>query len=343
MAPPPRAKAPAPPPKPKTIDQCLHEFDKCLHDVPTPKTASAPAPAAAQARAGPENVTAIRNILNQIHPKCTDVNTRSATWYDQAGLLIVPPTATCPTGTAQTPGDGGVAKFGKKICLPPNLPPPPQDIQVAGRACDLGLALRTIDTRPSWVPAGYKMIDPASLPTNFILRAGQAGLPWVGVQGRIVLNNTYSPLILSPVPAQPTETFNLSGARLTRLNSSIGYIRHSGMQLLANPPVANNYDFTWQFLLKDGTANEVIIWNPYPGNGAGIGVQTVGPDIKIAAGTPTVYALFNAAPGSRTSGYAMAGILGGALPAESGTPMWVFIIAIAATILALILALKKSS
>ena len=88
---------------------------------------------------------------------------------------------------------------------------------------------------------------------------------------------------------------------LTLNGDSNKSIKHGGYVMWYERYLPGNLDFAWQLFLKDGTGDQVIVWNPFPGNNVGTHVQADGTRQKIDPGEPTVYTLTPST--STSSGY----------------------------------------
>jgi hypothetical protein len=149
---------------------------------------------------------------------------------------------------------------------------------------------------------GYTPIPLESLPYSFYLISTESGKYW-SFNGNSITDGIGTPLPFSA--DKPSDLYSTTGTGTYRL-SRTGYtgsqcIRHADLMMYLNSYVANNYDFAWKFLLKSGTTDQVILWNPYPGDGIGIYVLSDGTYHKIHYGIPTIYTLISAPTSSPTS------------------------------------------
>lgn len=181
------------------------------------------------------------------------------------------------------------------------------------------MALATTASSATWVKPGYKMITTASLPVKFNLKNAATNQYWIGGDGKLG-EGAGTPLVMTAT--SPADIYKVSGTDMVALGTQFGSVRHSGYIMWTQPYTPNNFDFAWKFLLKDGTTNRVIIWNPYPGDANGMYV-TGGDRPKIDPGVPTEYIIEPVTTGSGTSGYAMEGSpFGGVV----GGPNWKLIL-----------------
>ena len=152
-------------------------------------------------------------------------------------------------------------------------------------------------TSPSYGKAGYKPIPLTNLPAKFTLKNTTTGKFW-GQTGDQV-TDAASGATITAVSKSDIYSQTGTGMYTLTLNSDpTKFIRHSGYVMWYHAYTPGNFDFAWQFFLKDGTKDQVIVWNPFPGNNAGMHVQADGSRQKIDPGEPTVYTL---APVTSTS------------------------------------------
>jgi hypothetical protein len=137
-------------------------------------------------------------------------------------------------------------------------------------------------TAPAYAKPGYKPIALADIPAQFKLKRDN-GNYW-GVSGDQV---TDSPTAAIFSADKPTGLYSATGTGLYGIKSAGKYVRHSGYVMWLHTYTPNNFDFAWQFMLKDGTNDEVIVWNPYPGNNIGMYVLADGTRQKIDLSTTT--------------------------------------------------------
>lgn len=318
--------APAPASSSKTVDQCLIEFQGCTVGGTTGPS---------QNRTGAQNVANIKSVMDSLAPNCSDANKKYATFLDSRGLVVVPQTASCPSGMGLLPS-GGRPIAGFVPCIPVGKTPqeiigsPPAEIMEALNACRAGggMALTTTASTATWVKPGYRMITTSSLPRQFKLKNAATGAYWIGGDGKLGEGaGVGTPIVVTP--SSPADIYKVSGTDMLALNTQFGSVRHSGFIMFTQPYAPNNFDFAWKLLLKDGTTNRVIIWNPYPGNGTGMYV-TGGTRPKIDAGPPTEYVIEPVTSGSGTSGYALEGSpFGGLVSGRSNTKLILILLALA--------------
>lgn len=281
--------APAPAPKTKkTIDQCLSEFHGCMM---TSTLAPAPAPSAA---ADPCAGLTDTSLASSVSPACLQ-----KIWKDngcsEKGAAYPPSNYTgwwtqSPNGAATVwcdatnsgtqCGAGTFAAIKNDIKFWSTATAPER---VAG--CK-GAAAPTTSSTATWVKPGYNMINTANLPAKFKLKNAATNQYWNGDGQKLGEDGTGTPLVISA--SSPADIYKVAGTDMVALNTQFGAVRHAGFIMWTNPYTANNFDFAWKLLLKDGTTDRVIIWNAYPGNGTGMYV-TGGSRPKIDAGPPTEY------------------------------------------------------
>lgn len=145
-------------------------------------------------------------------------------------------------------------------------------------------------TSPSYGKAGYKPIPLTNLPSKFTLKNTATGKFW-GQSGDQVTDATSGATLTA---VSKSDLYSQTGTgmyALTLSSDPTKFIRHSGFVMWYHSYAPGNFDFSWQLFLKDGTTDQVIVWNPYPGNNVGMYVQADGSRQKIADGAPTVYTL----------------------------------------------------
>ena len=155
-------------------------------------------------------------------------------------------------------------------------------------------------TSPSYGKTGYKPIPLANLPAKFTLKDTATGKFW-GQSGDQVTDAAASATISAVSKSDIYSQTGTGTYTLTLSSDPTKFIRHAGYVMWYHNYTPNNFDFAWQFFLKDGTKDQVIVWNPYPGNNVGMHVKADGTRQKIDAGEPIVYTL---APVTATSTYA---------------------------------------
>ena len=153
---------------------------------------------------------------------------------------------------------------------------------------------------PAYGKAGYKPIPLTNLPAKFTLKNSATGKYW-GQNGDEV-TDAASGAIISAVGKPDIYSQTGTGTYTLTLNGdSNNSIKHGGYVMWYERYLPGNLDFAWQLFLKDGTRDQVIVWNPFPGNNVGTHVQADGTRQKIDPGEPTVYTLTPST--STTSGY----------------------------------------
>ena len=166
-------------------------------------------------------------------------------------------------------------------------------------------SLTASGTSPSYGLSGYKPVPLANLPATFTLKNTSTGKYWGWSNDQVTDGGTTAKLSADA----PTDLYNATGTNTYRLQiqGSPGYVRHAGYVMWNQPYAAQNYDFTWQIFLKDGTADQVAIWNPYPGNGTGYwvtaGTPTAGRQQISQTTSPTVFTLAPWSSSTATSSY----------------------------------------
>jgi len=115
------------------------------------------------------------------------------------------------------------------------------------------------------------------MPSSFTLTQTSTGNAWttnVGT-GQIRDGNWGGDPVLTLVPSQPSDIYSARNPGIWyRLAGSGNYVRHSGYVMWTQGYSAGSFDFAWAFFLKNGTNNQVIVWNPFPGDGVGNWVQS---------------------------------------------------------------------
>jgi hypothetical protein len=154
-------------------------------------------------------------------------------------------------------------------------------------------------TSPSYGKAGYKPIPLANLPAKFTLKNTATGNFW-GQNGDQVTDAATSVTIAAVSKSDIYSQTGTGTYTLTLNGDSTKSIRHAGYVMWYNNYTPGNFDFAWQLFLKDGTPDQVIVWNPFPGNNLGMHVKADGSRQKIDPGEPTVYKL---TPVTSTSTY----------------------------------------
>ena len=146
---------------------------------------------------------------------------------------------------------------------------------------------------PSYALSGFHPISLDKLPSKFTLMNTATGKYWNAENNQI--NDGGTAAIISA--DKPVDLYNQTGNGTYRLaiNGVSGYVCHAGYVMWTKNYVPNNYDFAWEFFLKDGTTNQVAIWNPFPGDGKGnwvvAGTPTAGRQQIANTTTPTLFTL----------------------------------------------------
>lgn len=164
-------------------------------------------------------------------------------------------------------------------------------------AAPAAFKLTASTTAPAYSLSGYHPIPLANLPTSFTLKNTATGNPWSIANGEVRDIGAASSLSADA----PADLYSTTGTGTYRLKST-EYIRHRNYLMYSETYAPNNVDFAWQLFLKDGTNDQVIVWNPYPGDGKGYwvvdGSPTAGRQQIANTPSPTIFTL---AP-STTSG-----------------------------------------
>jgi hypothetical protein len=142
---------------------------------------------------------------------------------------------------------------------------------------------------------GYRPVPVEQLPTSFTLHSSSArGHKSWGEEGGKLVDGTGVAIALSA--DRPADIYDQTGHGTYRLQSATRpglFVRHCGMVMSIEPYCARNYDFAWQIMLRDGTTDEVCVWNPHPGDGTGCWVWVDGGRIRITGNgeQPAVFRL----------------------------------------------------
>ena len=153
-----------------------------------------------------------------------------------------------------------------------------------------GMPGRGVVVSSTYLPTlpGYSLVAVSNLPSSFTLTQTSTGNVWTYGSGQVT-DGGANP-VLTLVADAPSDLYSAVNpgiwCRLGRQGGTNEYVRHFNFVMILNGYTANNFDFAWAFFLKNGTTNQVKIWNPYPGNGTGYwvqsGIQTAG---RIAIST----------------------------------------------------------
>ena len=194
------------------------------------------------------------------------------------------------SSSSNMPKGGSLAAFGSTA-------------PAAGSTTPAAFTLVAGATSPSYGKAGYKPIPLTNLPAKFTLKNTATGKFW-GQSGDQV-TDAASGATLTAVSKSDLYSQTGNGMYTLTLNSDpTKFIRHAGYVMWYHAYSPNNFDFAWQLFLKDGTKDQVIVWNPFPGNNVGMHVQADGSRQKIDPGEPAVYTLAPVTSTSTSSTYA---------------------------------------
>jgi hypothetical protein len=131
--------------------------------------------------------------------------------------------------------------------------------------------------------SGYTYVSFPQLPSSFTLTQTSTGNVWAINSGQVTDGGPYPTLTL--VPSQPSDIYSATypGIWYRLQNSSTGtYVRHSVYVLFTQGYLSRNFDFAWAFYLKNGTTDQIKIYNPYGGFWVQSGLYTAG---RIAIST----------------------------------------------------------
>ena len=133
-----------------------------------------------------------------------------------------------------------------------------------------------MNSHPLPIIPDYTYIPVKSLPASFTLTQTSTSNAWTYGSGQITDGGTNP--VLTLVADAPSDLYSAVNpgiwCRLGRQGGTNEYVRHAGFVMNLTSYTAGNFDFAWAFFLKNGTTNQVKIWNPYPGNGTGYWVQS---------------------------------------------------------------------
>jgi hypothetical protein len=128
--------------------------------------------------------------------------------------------------------------------------------------------------------SGYTYIPLYSLPSSFTMVNTSTSNAWTYVGG--FLTDGGANPVLNLVASSPSDIYSATNPgiwySLNRLGSTTEYVRHQGFTMKLSAYTASNFDFAWAFFLKNGTTNQVIVYNAYAG---GYWVQSNGSNIRI--------------------------------------------------------------
>jgi hypothetical protein len=132
---------------------------------------------------------------------------------------------------------------------------------------------------------GYTYVPFQDIPQGFTLSTSNG--PWYLGPDFFTLfdGGGYGGSIATLYSTNPIDIY--PGAWYTLTNGSGGYTLHSVFDMyLGGAFQANSFDFAWALYLKNGTTDQVIIRNPYPGDGIGYWVKTLNDHIRIDTQNP---------------------------------------------------------
>ena len=151
------------------------------------------------------------------------------------------------------------------------------DAQVQSIYQAQGMQSRGVSTSYRPTVTGYSYVPWYVLPSSFTLTQTSTGNAWTYNSGSNELRdgNWGADPSLTLSASQPNDIYSARNPGMWyRLFGSGNYVRHGGFNMRLNSYGANNFDYAWAFFLKNGTNNQVKIWNPYPGDGVGYWVQS---------------------------------------------------------------------
>jgi hypothetical protein len=144
----------------------------------------------------------------------------------------------------------------------------------------------------------YTYIPFNNLPSSFTLKQTTTANVWGINSNQITDGGPYSTLTL--VPSQPSDIYSTTypGVWYRLQNPLTGtYVHHGGFVMWTDGYVSANYDYAWAFYLKNGTTDQIKIFNAFAsGNWVQSGLYTPG---RIAISTSdsalaSVYTISNA-------------------------------------------------
>jgi hypothetical protein len=158
-----------------------------------------------------------------------------------------------------------------------------------------GVPGRGAVTSSTYLPTlpGYSLVAVSKLPSSFTLTQTSTGNVWTyntgltrgGGNAAIMDGGAYPAFICVPDPYNYTAQNPGIWCSLREQTQS-QYIRHANYGMWYFSPPDGSFDFAWAFFLKNGTTNQVKVWNPYPGNGVGWWVQSGAGRIAISTTDP---------------------------------------------------------
>ena len=189
------------------------------------------------------------------------------------------------SSSGSMPTGGSLAAFGNTASTSNTTP-----ASTTTPAAPAAFSLVAGSTSPSYGKAGYKPIPITNLPAKFTLKNTSNGNYW-GQNNDQVTDATTAATISAVSKSDIYSQTGTGTYTLTLNGDSTKSIRHAGYVMWYNNYTPGNFDFAWQIFLKDGTSDQVIVWNPFPGDNNGMHVKADGSRQRIDPGEPTVYTL----------------------------------------------------
>ncbi len=249
---------------------------------------------------GPVDVSCLNNVCLPGSSRKQDGSCNSS-WNDRISSLKVRKSTSAPPPARMAAAPAPAARVKAAQASSTRTP------ASASAAAPLALRTSTAPSTATWVKPGYRLTQNSSIPGAFRLKNATTGQYMIAGPNNTIAEGAGTGVVITKsIPADIYNNAATAGVGMMRLDTPAGAIRHSGFVLSASPYVPNNYDFAWKFLLKNGTTNRIIIWNPYPGDANGMYLQG-GARPKIDPGAPTEYIIEPVAAGSGISGYALEG------------------------------------
>jgi hypothetical protein len=134
---------------------------------------------------------------------------------------------------------------------------------------------------------GYTYVPFSFIPSGFTLTSSSGS--WYNNNGVIFDGPDYGGNIINISSTQPFDIYSdtNSGTWYTLTDGSNGYVRHAGFDMyLTDEYSSYNFDFAWALYLKNGTTDQVIIYNPYPVDNIGYWVSSLDGHIRINTQNP---------------------------------------------------------
>jgi len=130
------------------------------------------------------------------------------------------------------------------------------------------------------IVSGYTYVPLYALPSSFTMVNTLTSNAWT-YGGGLLTDGGTNP-VLNLVATSPGDIYSATNPgiwyALNRLGSTTEYVRHQSFTMKLSAYTAANFDFAWAFFLKNGTTNQVIVYNTYNG---GYWVQSNGINIHI--------------------------------------------------------------